>query len=79
MSSKDKSIQGGAKVYQESKLRAALALKEKTPRQVCKEIGMSERTFYRKMKSGAWGTNEAKAIIEAVGFSREESCDIFLS
>lgn len=66
-------------MYEEKKLRAALAEKETTPRRICLEIGMNERTFYRRMRDGKWNTAQVRAIHQAAGFSPETTCDIFLT
>lgn len=66
-------------MYEETKLRSALAAKGITPRRVCLEIGMTERTFYRRMKDGKWNTAQVRAIHNAAGFTPETTCDIFLT
>jgi hypothetical protein len=66
-------------LYDENKLRGAIVAAGNTPRAVSKLIGMSERTFYRKLKSGKWNTDEVKAIAGATPLSKEATIDIFLA
>lgn len=43
-------------------------------------LGVSERTFYDKMKSGKLGVEDAKKLAALLGIhSRDELVDIFLS
>lgn len=59
-----------------AKLRGIIAERGLSQRQVAKEIGLSERTFYRKMQSGVFGTDEASALTDAL--SIPNPAEIFL-
>jgi transcriptional regulator with XRE-family HTH domain len=60
-----------------AKLRGIIAERGLSQRQVAKEIGLSERTFYRKMQSGVFGTDEAVMLTEAL--SIQNPAEIFLA
>lgn len=66
-------------MYDSNKLRGAIYAAGKTPYSLASEIKMVRNTFYRKLKTGAWGLDEAKAIAEACKFTKKQSVDIFLS
>lgn len=66
-------------MYDEKALRAEIYAHGKTPRKISREIGMKERTFYRKLRSGGWKTEEAKMILFAAGIPLTKGADIFLS
>ena len=66
-------------MYSEDKLRSAIIASGTTPRQLSKRIDMPERTFYRKLKTGSWGLDEAKRISRECRFTKRQSTDLFLS
>ncbi len=45
------------------KLRGVIAERWSSQRQVAKHLGMSERTFYSKMKRGVFGSDEMEGMI----------------
>lgn len=47
-----------------AELRAIIVRNGKTQKDVAVMLGISAKTFYGKMKKGAFGTNEAKIMIE---------------
>ena len=49
---------------QQQDLKAEIVRKGFTQKDVAKQMGMSDKTFYRKMKNGIWGTDEASQLIE---------------
>ena len=59
-----------------AKLRGIIAEKGCSQREVAKRIGITEKTFYAKMKKGVFGTDEATAMIELLEI--ENPADIFL-
>lgn len=59
------------------KLRGIIVSKGMTQEQVARQIGMSPKTFYNKMKKGVFGTDEVLAMIDLLGI--DDPADIFLS
>lgn len=59
-----------------AKLKGLIAEKGYSQREVAKAIGITEKTFYSKMKKGVFGTDEATAMIELLEI--ENPADIFL-
>jgi transposase len=59
-----------------AKLRGIIAEKGYSQREVAKHIGITEKTFYAKMKKGVFGTDEATAMIQLLQI--ENPADIFL-
>ena len=47
-----------------AKLRGIIAERGLSQRDVAKSIGISEKSFYTKMKKGVFGTDEADRMIE---------------
>ena len=45
-----------------NKLRGIIAERGYSQRTVAKMLGLSEKTFYNKMKHGVFGTDEAQAL-----------------
>lgn len=45
------------------KLRGIIAEQGLSQRQVAKQLGMTEKTFYSKMKKGVFGTDEVDRMI----------------
>nr|DAM23320.1 MAG TPA: SOS-response transcriptional repressor [Caudoviricetes sp.] len=60
-----------------AKLRGIIAERGFSQREVAKQIGISEKTFYSKMKNGVFGTDEADRMIELLKI--EDPATIFLS
>lgn len=46
------------------KLRGIIAERGMSQRQVAKQLGMAEKTFYAKMDRRVFGTDEVEAMIE---------------
>ena len=59
-----------------AKLRGIIAERGFSQREVAKQIGISEKTFYSKMKNGVFGTDEAERMIELLKI--EDPATIFL-
>lgn len=59
-----------------AKLRGVIAERGMTGRQVARRLGVSEKTFYRKMQIGVFGTDEAMALTDILDISNP--ADIFL-
>lgn len=58
------------------KLKGVIAERGLSQRKVAQYLGISEKTFYLKMKNGVFGTDEAQRMIEFL--SIENPIDIFL-
>lgn len=58
------------------KLRKIIADRGMTQRQLANSLGMSEKTFYNKMRKGVFGTDEVEKMIEIL--SIYNPVDIFL-
>lgn len=58
------------------KLRGVIAERGMSQRQVAKQLGMNEKTFYAKMQKGVFGTDEVEKMIELL--SIQNPIDIFL-
>jgi transcriptional regulator with XRE-family HTH domain len=59
-----------------AKLKGIIAEHGLSQREVAKAIGMTEKTFYAKMKKGVFGTDEAVAMVELLKI--DNPADIFL-
>lgn len=59
------------------KLRGIIAERGLSQREVAKAIGVSEKTFYSKMKKGVFGTDEAETMVELLQI--ENPADIFFA
>lgn len=65
-------------------LRAEIVRNGLTQKDIAKIIGISEKTFILKMKKGVFGTDEAEAMIKALGitnpisifFAEEVTCEV---
>lgn len=57
------------------KLRGIIAEKGLSQRKVAAMLGITERTFYEKMKKGVFGTDEAEKLTELLQISNPS--DIF--
>lgn len=58
------------------KLRDIIAERGTSQRKVAQQLGMTEKTFYTKMKKGVFGTDEVQQMIEILKI--ENPVDIFL-
>lgn len=58
------------------KLRGIIAERGLSQRKVAKELGVTEKTFYSKMKKGVFGTDEVQRMIKLLNI--ENPVDIFL-
>ena len=59
-----------------AKLKGIIAENGLSQRDVAIAIGMTEKTFYNKMKKGVFGTDEAIAMVELLKISNP--AEIFL-
>lgn len=59
-----------------AKLRGAIVAKGMTQKDVAQALGISEKTFYLKMKRGAFGTDEAEKMVKLLGI--DNPVEIFL-
>lgn len=59
------------------KLRGKIVENGFTNAQVAKEIGVSEATFSRKMRSGKFGLDDAERLMELLNI--EDPCSIFFA
>lgn len=53
-------------------LKAEIARNELTYAQVANRIGMSETTFWRRLKTGDFGIDEANKLISVLNITRPE-------
>lgn len=60
-----------------AKLRGIIAERGFSQRQVAKKLGMAEKTFYTKMKTGVFGTDEAEKLIDMLAIVNP--AEIFLA
>lgn len=60
-----------------SKLRGIIAERGMSQKQVAECLGITEKTFYTKMKKGVFGTDEAEKMVEIL--SIENPAEIFLA
>ena len=58
-------------------LRAEMARKGITQKELAKTVGVSEKTFILKMKKGVFGTDEAQIIVETLKIA--DPCSIFFA
>lgn len=54
-------------------LRAEMARKGITQKELAKTVGVSEKTFISKMKKGVFGTDEAQIIIDTLDIANPSS------
>ena len=59
-----------------AKLKGVIAERGYSQRDVAQAIGMQEKTFYRKMQRGVFGTDDAEALIKLLRI--ENPVEIFL-
>ena len=60
-----------------NKLKGIIAERGLSQRILAKEIGITEKTFYEKMKRGVFGTDEVDKMIEILHI--EDPAPIFLT
>lgn len=60
-----------------NRLRGIIAERGTSQRQVANHLGVSEKTFYNKMKSGVFGTDEAEQLIRLLKI--ENPAEIFFA
>ena len=60
-----------------NKLRGIIAENGMSQKQVASELGMSEKTFYNKMKKGVFGTDEVERMVDILHI--ENPADIFFA
>lgn len=60
-----------------AKLRGIISERGMSQKSVAQAIGVSEKTFYLKMKKGVFGTDEAEKMISILGI--ENPAEIFLT
>ena len=58
-------------------LRGVIAREGKSQREVAAEIGITEKTFYLKMKKGVFGSDEMEKMIDCLHI--ENPGEIFLA
>lgn len=58
------------------KLRGIIAERGYSQRKIAEVIGVTEKTFYNKMKKGVFGTDEAEAMIKFLNIKNPS--EIFL-
>lgn len=54
---------GGEKMIRTDLLRGVIAQKNTSQRKVAKQLGMTEKTFYTKMKKGVFDSDEISEMI----------------
>lgn len=59
------------------RLKGIIAERGLTQAKVAKHIGISDRTFYLKMKKGVFGTDEVQKMVDLLKI--QDPADIFLS
>lgn len=60
-----------------NKLRGIIAERGMSQKQVAKQLGISEKTFYNKMQRGVFGTDEVEKMVDFL--SIDNPVEIFLS
>lgn len=60
-----------------ARLRGIIAEQGYSQRRVAKHLGISEKTFYSKMKKGIFGTDEVQCMVSLLKI--ENPGDVFLS
>ena len=62
-------VKGVIQVMNSQKLRGLIAERGLTQSKVAAAMGMSQKTFYSKMKSGQFGLDECEALIDILAIS----------
>lgn len=60
-----------------NKLRGIIAMRGMSQRKVAYAIGMTEKTFYSKMKNGVFGTDEAEKMVDLLNI--QNPAEIFFA
>lgn len=60
-----------------NRLRGIIAERGTSQRKMANHLGMSEKTFYSKMKAGVFGTDEAEKLIQILHI--ENPAEIFFA
>lgn len=60
-----------------NKLRGIIVENGMTQKEVAEKLGMSQKTFYNKMKKGVFGTDEVEKMVSVL--SIENPADIFFA
>ena len=60
-----------------NKLRGIIVENGMTQKEVAEKLGMSQKTFYNKMKKGVFGTDEGEKMVSVL--SIENPADIFFA
>lgn len=60
-----------------NKLRGIIVENGMTQKEVAEKLGMSQKTFYNKMKKGVFGTDEVEKMVSVL--SIENPTDIFFA
>lgn len=60
-----------------NKIRGIIAERGLSQRKVAEELGITEKTFYRKMRIGVFGTDEASRLVEILAI--ENPGEIFFA
>lgn len=56
-------------------LKGIIVSREKSQKEVAEYLGITPKTFYRKMNKGVFGSDEMEGMIELLDI--ENPCDIF--
>lgn len=60
-------------------LKAYMAKKGKTGKDVANALNIAPNTFYRKVKKGVFGTDEVTTIVKLLDIPKDKATIIFLS
>lgn len=60
-----------------NRLRGIIAERGTSQRQIANQLGMTDKTFYAKMKSGVFGTDEAEQLVRLLDI--ENPAEIFFA
>lgn len=62
-----------------NELRGEIAKKGTSQRKLAKAIGVTDTTFYKKMKKGVFGSDEIEKIINELEIDRARAIEIFFA
>lgn len=60
-----------------NRLRGIIAERGTSQRRIANQLGMTDKTFYAKMKSGVFGTDEAEQLVRLLDI--ENPAEIFFA
>ncbi len=60
-------------------LKGTIVERGYSQRQIAHHLGMSEKTFYSKMKKGIFGTDDVKKMMNILNIDKIRAADIFLN